>query len=75
MLKDTFRIMGAYSGNILIASNYFGEIAGCPAVHTSLIQVSILDLYTEYDQATDTDSIIRLDLVPQEYNQIKGLLD
>lgn len=42
-----FGDLGLFSGNILIEGNYFTQIIGCNMVHTSLVQVTIIDVKSE----------------------------
>lgn len=54
-----------FSANILIESNTFAEIVGCPSVFTSLIHLCVIDGRSSATKWVQTSGMILRNIYPQ----------
>ncbi|TNV88190.1 hypothetical protein FGO68_gene11546 [Halteria grandinella] len=75
LVIKVFQMLCNFGGNILVSDNYFTDIVGCPAVHTTLVHISILDLSGTYAQGSDYLHLIKFDMPPQDQTSTIKLLN
>ncbi|TNV88176.1 hypothetical protein FGO68_gene8013 [Halteria grandinella] len=74
-IQSIFKWLSAFGGNILVSDNIFTDIVGCPAVHTSLIHLSVQDKYGTFGVGSEYKALTKFDMPSQDQTTMIKLLD